>query len=527
MLKTITTFHCFLSGKSRLLAGLFAILGVLTVVGIGLYWAMSHHPGESSVFYHKSNSILRLIVWTWFFVAILCTVQGFMKESLVVRVWKSFNWLKNTSLLFKINLIASTVALIASMYFSTGTLSPYANTVNFPPQYPLVEPKCHYLFNGDYHHFSALFFLLDGKPKDCWGYSVVQRRILYNCLAYPFMKLFEHDLGGIITNALLTLFAFWSFAFFAHRTIGKTAALAGMWLLALYPGITYYSGQPFLYAIIVPGCLWLYMLLWKLNSCMTLKNVCAISLVAGLLFTGYDFMPVFGPAILMILFFKKKYSFIPVAIVGMLLCTFVWWALLHFVFGGVFSSENSAIYKNIAMSYLHPAAFSGLLALAPGLPKILCANFVFSCFLFLPMFFLVAVIIVKKQTILQETCLILVCLGIMLINNCSPSIDYKWHMQGTWAARIYQPIFVVFLFYALRAYEATITKKPYRLKGWLLTAALGATILGNGIIALGPLCNDPFSISSTMYWRFYKHSPPDTMKMNLAKYGRRPWGFCR
>jgi hypothetical protein len=413
------------------------------------------------------------------------------------------------------------------MYFSTGTLSPYANTVNFPPNYPLVEPKCHYLYNGDYHHFSALFFLLDGKPKERWGYSVVQRRILYNYLAYPFMKLFEHDLGGLIANALIMLLAFWSCAFFSLRTIGQNAAIAGMWLLALYPGVTYYSGQPFLYALIVPGCLWLYMLLWKLNSNITLKNVCVISIAAGLLFTGYDFMPVFGPAIVIMLFLKKKYPLIPVTIFGMILCPLAWWLILHFVFGGTFSSENSAIYKNIVMSYIHPAAFSRLPALAASLPKILFANFAFSSFLFLPMFFLVAVIVVKKTPILQETCLIVVSLGVMLFNNCSPSFDYKWHMQGTWAARIYQPVFVVFLFYVLRAFEATMTIKPLRLKAWFLTTAFGVTILGNGLIALGPLCKDPISISSTMYWRFYKHSPPTTMKMNLEKYGRRPWGFCR
>ena len=41
--------------------------------------------------------------------------------------------------------------------------------------------------------FIALFFLLDGKPKQTGESDIVLRRILYNIIAYPFMKLFEHD----------------------------------------------------------------------------------------------------------------------------------------------------------------------------------------------------------------------------------------------------------------------------------------------------------------------------------------------
>ncbi len=110
-------------------------------------------------------------------------------------------------------------------------------------------------------HYFALW-----EPREAWNFSVLLRRILYNILAYPLMKLCGHDLGGIITNLLLTWIAFITFTLFILRTIGIQGAIAGMWLLALYPGITYYVGQPFLYAFIVPGSLWSYMLLWLLES---------------------------------------------------------------------------------------------------------------------------------------------------------------------------------------------------------------------------------------------------------------------
>jgi hypothetical protein len=96
-----------------------------------------------------------------------------------------------------------------------------------------------------------------GSPVLCFaGSSII-------LLLIPLMKIFGHDPGGIITNSLLTVLTFLSFALCALRTSGEAGAMAGLWLLAAYPGITYYAGQPFLYALIVPGCLWLSLLLWQ------------------------------------------------------------------------------------------------------------------------------------------------------------------------------------------------------------------------------------------------------------------------
>ena len=47
------------------------------------------------------------------------------------------------------------------------------------------------------------------------------------------------------------------------------------------------------------------------------------------------------------------------------------------------------------------------------------------------------------------------------------------------------------------------------------------TVIGNSIVALGPITAN--NLSDHIYWRFYKHAPPNTMIHNLNRYGRRPW----
>ena len=431
---------------------------------------------------------------------------------MIAKISEIIKYIINSSFAFKAHFAASFITLAAAMYLSTGTLSPYANTVDYPPDYPRVEPKCHYLYNGDYYNFSALFRLLDGKPKSEWEFSVVLRRILYNVMAYPFMKAFEHDLGGIIFNALLTFAAFICFVVFSLRRTGPAGTVAGMWLLALYPGITYYSGQPFLYAIIIPGYLWLYMLLCKMHENHSVKSLWILSLCMGLLFTGYDFLPVFGTAAIIMLVAGKKSGLVPVAIIGMLSFTYVWWAILRFGFNTSFASENSVIYKNILLSYFHPGSMSQWASLLSKLPGVLFSVFFSSCFIMIPLLFVATIFITGKKPGLVDICCIVPVALIFFINNCSPSFDYKWQMRGDGIARIYQPVFVVFLFYITRAVQDVVNGKYTLVKRRILLIALVVTILGNGAVVFGPVFNDPCGISSSVYWRFYKHSPQGTMK---------------
>ena len=517
-------FHNFQKIKAlKVLTGSLLFFALLEIGLRGLFY---FYPSV-----HKTESLVRLNTWMCLFLLFLCVFQFLINDSLFHLAARFIQWFKKSSRAFKVHFLASVSALIIAMYLSTGTLSPYANTVDFPPDYPMVGPRCHYLFNGDYYEFSALFSLLDGKHRSAWEYSLFLRRILYNAMAYPFMKIFEHDLGGLVFNFLLTILAFISFALFVLRTTGEKGAIAGMWLLALYPGITYYSGQPFLYACIVPFCLWLYMLLWKLNKYTSIGNVWITALGMGVLFLGYDLLVFFGPAALVLLVLRKKYVQAPVLVSGMLLCIAVWWCVVRYGLKVPSSNENSSIYTIILKSYFHPVDYSGWLELLKNMPENLLYNFLFSSFLLLPLLFIAALIIGVRgrQRLLTfpEACLLGSIALVFLFNNCAPPYEYKWQMRGAWIARLYQPLFVVLLFSCARLFQALSIQKHGRPLKAAMVVLLTATVFGNGLVVLGPALDDPAGISSWVYWNFYKHSPPQTMKMNLDKYGRRPWGFCR
>jgi hypothetical protein len=432
----------------------------------------------------------------------------------------------------KYHFICTFFVMTIAIYCSTGTLAPYANTLNLDyPGYPTADSECQYLYNGDYNHFEALFRLLDGEPREAWNFSVLLRRILYNILAYPLMKLFGHDLGGIITNLLLTWIAFITFTLFILRTVGIQGAVAGMWLLALYPGITYYVGQPFLYAFIVPGSLWLYMLLWLLERSDTARSVGLISLSMGVLFTGYDFIVFFGLAAIMLLLLRKQFLHIPLTVTGLLLPSILWWGILRYIYAGSFRSNNTHVYSIIIKSYVLPKDYDKWFELLKEFPGILLFNFFFSCFLFLPMLFLlmlfIAVLMKRQQyfTLVDITLLGSIFL-IFLGNNLAPPYD-GWQMRGTWIARLYQPIFVVLVMSLVRMYHTIMHRKNERFTKWLAYSLLVMTLVGNGVVAFGPILNDPWRVSSQLYWRFYQHSDPESMQINLEKYGRRPLGFCR
>jgi hypothetical protein len=459
---------------------------------------------------------------------------------------KALSLFQQSSLSFKIHAAASFAILLLVMYLSTGTLSPLANTVDFPPDYPLVEPKCHYLFNGDYYQHAALYYLVKGKPKQSWEFTMHLRRILYNLLAYPFMKLFQFDIGGLITNALLTILAFLSFALFTLKTTGETGAIAGLWLLALFPGIPYFVGQPFLYAMIVPSCLWMYMLLWKLDKYASaeplgngrrsffkgnafLRPVLFISIAIGIFFLAYDFIVFFGTAVVLVLVWRKKWRAIPFAFVGMLLATGLWWAVVHIFLKSSFASQNTVFYTNVLQSYFSTFNSAQWLDVLKKLPELIIVNFFFSCFFFLPMLFLFSVVIGHKKNCIQvpEACVLMSVALVFMFNNCAPPYDKPWQMRGDWIARLYEPMFVVLLFYCVRIVQNVTAEKHAYFRKYVMYVVLVIAVAGNGIVSFGPALNDPAGISSLVYWKFYKHAPRETMKKNLEKYGRRPWGFCK
>jgi hypothetical protein len=108
-------------------------------------------------------------------------------------------------------------------------------------------------------------------------------------------------------------------------------------------------------------------------------------------------------------------------------------------------------------------------------------------------------------------------LALFLFNNAAPPY-YGWQMRGEWIARIYQPVFVVFLMAIGRALQLLPQSRALR-------ACIVAAVIGNAAIVLGPVTLTPFG--PWAYLRFYQHAPATFMLENLRFYGRRPLGICR
>src|SRR5215468_8030821 len=87
---------------------------------------------------------------------------------------------------FRLSVVAAMLVLLASAWVSSGTMAPYAATLD--PGVVWSQPPCDYLINIDQPHFEAAFAMLHGKPRESWEGSVMLRRILYPILALPLMS---------------------------------------------------------------------------------------------------------------------------------------------------------------------------------------------------------------------------------------------------------------------------------------------------------------------------------------------------
>jgi hypothetical protein len=134
--------------------------------------------------------------------------------------------------------------------------------------------------------------------------------------------------------------------------------------------------------------------------------------------------------------------------------------------------------------------------------------------------FVVVLVIARRANVralaAPEIALLISTGAIFLFNNAAPPY-YGWQMRGEWVARLYQPVFVVFLMAAARVLAAV----PH---STLLRAAIVTVVVANAAIVFGPVTMTrlgPFA-----YHKFYEHSPEHFFLDNLRKFGRRPLGFC-
>lgn len=409
---------------------------------------------------------------------------------------------------FSVHAVAACVVLALAIWLSSGTLTPYGATAG---SYPL-EP-CHYLVNVDNVHHVAPFYMLMGAPPRYWMPSNVLRRILYPLIAYPFVRALGILAGGAVCNFLITAAAMLVFARFVRARFGNGPAIATLWLLATYPGITYWAGLPYSYAAIVPACLIGAMQLYRLDAAERVRDVVVPALVIGVLLLAYDLFPFFVPALVLVLLARRKPLFatvaVPIAIIPMVISG--WLLSLH---GVPALNPNTATYFNIIRAYLHPQSISAWGADLLRLPLVLVANYFDSNFLVLPLLALVALVACRTCIGRVEGAILLAVLAVFLFNNAAPPY-YGWQLRGVWIARLYQPMFVALLLIVVRALAAKPSLHP----------AITFAVLANVLIILGPLTANPAALY--IDWRFYQHAPSGYFAKLLDVYGRRPLGVCR
>ena len=302
--------------------------------------------------------------------------------------------------------------------------------------------------------------------------------------------------------------------------------MRGMWLLATYPGITYWGGLPYTYAAIVPCSLLATVLLWKLHEAREAWRIIWLALLLGVLFVAYDLLPFFGLAALLIIWRNRQYRFLPWVAVMLMIPQALVLGWLKWVYAVPPLNSNTVLYYTILRSYVRWPDFGQWATLLTDIPRVAVQVYLFSNFLFLPLcFFLLWVLNCWGQRIAGhpvEHTVLCAALLLFLFSNLAPPYEGRWQLRGDWIARLYQPIFAVLLLFSVRKLQA-VAAQP----GWVQTACLVlflTTVILQATVAAGPVLRTPYA--GELYYRFYKREPPESFAKNLAHYGRRPLGFC-
>jgi hypothetical protein len=430
-------------------------------------------------------------------------------------------WLKNRR--FRVALIAGCFLVAAGVWCSSGTLAPYASTL----ARPRIDKPCNYLLNTDHVHFEACFLMLDGAPREKWEFTIYQRRMLFPILAYPLMKTLGFVPGGVLASAIIQVGAFAIFVIYVRRTVGEMAAYAAIVLVAFYPGTYYWAGLPYNHVMIAPASLVGVLLVWEIEKTASLRRVAACALILGVLFLGYDLMPLFAPPVMAVLLLRRRprFAHAAVAVVLLVLPSLIVNPLITWKYPLPFRNSNSEVYLNMFQAYLNPRSFSAWAELASRAPKALVQTYFWSNFWFLPALFLLVLIVNRFTTRVRmigaEKWLLATTLALFLFINLAPPTP-GWQMRGSGLARIYQPAFAAMILFMARwaqaAWEARSAARPW------VAGATAVVTLANALVIFGPIMHIP--LADHVYLSFYHHGPRNGLSKNLDAFGRRPLGFC-
>jgi hypothetical protein len=424
----------------------------------------------------------------------------------------------------RLQLAFACLLLTLGIWCNTGTLAPLGATL----EHPFVWEPCGYLLNIDHFHYKASFLMLDGAPREQWEFSVALRRILYFLVAYPFMKIAGFGGGGLVTNVLISCAALVVFWRELQRRVGAPLPSAVLWLLSTYPGWVYWTGTPYSYAVIVPASLLCMTLLWRLEDSSTRREVVGAGLGLGVLFTGYDLLPLYGGAALVLLAWRRRWADALVVGVVQLLPTLVVNGVLALAFQVPFRNANTEAYWRIVGSYLPPYDGTGWLRLLAQLPRVGFDAFVYGNFAFVPLLAVATAIAWRwrREPVpllgRAELSLLALAVSLFLFNNAAPPYP-GWQLRGSWITRLYQPILPVLLAAAAAALARrdVLPTWPRRalVASWSVALALDAWVV------FGPVLGAA-SLSGALDYRFYGHAPRPMLVENVRRYGARPIGFC-
>ncbi len=415
--------------------------------------------------------------------------------------------------------LAAWAVLLAGMWAASGTLVP----LNLTSGYTMFDAECNYLFNVDHFLWKSVFNLVDGQDPSTWQGSIVLRRVLYFVIAYPEMKWLGFERGGILNNFILTSLTAAIFVIFLRKRFGEAASIAGMWLLATYPGIAYWSGLPEGYAFIVPACLIIGIMLWYMNESNNPRTILLLALGIGIVFLGYDLLAIFVPAALFILVVRARFRLIVPALACLIAPQVLIVYLLYILRGVPIANDNTEIYVIVLQSYLGPKDMQAWSALINDLPNVLVNNFFYAGFLFIPILFALLLIVgaFKRQWLSTvEVGILLGLAAVWLFNNAAPPYP-GWQIRGTWIARLYQPIFLPMVLFIVRWVQRVADSGSAPVLRYGTIGAITIAVAANGLTVFGPLLGTP-GVSAILYSKFYTHGLPEQVYKNLELYGRHP-----
>ena len=258
--------------------------------------------------------------------------------------------------------------------------------------------------------------------------------------------------------------------------------------------------------------------MWKMSQADSLKKHIKYLMIIAVLFTAYDLFIFFYPAILLIYLkhkqWKKMLVSVPIMFIPQILIV-LWFRCYDVI---ELKSENSGLYFDIITSYFKVDDFSNWFRIMAEVPGYLLSNYLDSNFLFLPLLFSVFVIWGLFKNILLneiERSVLLFALIVFLITNMAPYQFADVQLRGEWIARLYQPIFIVMLMYIIRFSSQIFNNKSSQSKYCI--ALIAACVCFNLAINIGGVFGS--KLTQRAWYRFYMHSPQNTMTENLKQFG--------